>query len=241
MHESAMHENNCFITLTYMEEHLPDRRQLYHKDFQDFLKRLRKKHEVRYYMAGEYGPALDRPHYHAAIFGYDFPDKQYLKQTGAGEKIYTSDELDKTWGKGYASVGELTFESAAYIARYCVTKVTGDPAEEHYKRFDHLGEYQLNPEYNRMSLKPGIGAPWLEKYQADVYNYDYVVVNGVETRPPKYYDKILDYKDPDRLEELKWERIIRAQERALDNTVERLLDREHVAKAKLTKLKRGKI
>lgn len=224
-----------------MEEHLPDRNKLLHKDFQDFIKRVRKKYEIRYYMAGEYGPENGRPHFHACIFGHDWDDKLYHKTTPAGEKIYTSATLDKLWGKGYASTGDLTFESAAYIARYCVSKVTGDAAEEHYKRYDYLGEYQLPEEYNKMSLKPGIGAEWLKKYLTDVYTYDYVVVNGIPTRPPKYYDKIFEAKNPERLEELKYERIKLAQERYLDNTDERLLVKEQVAQAKTKSLLRGKI
>jgi len=236
-----MHKNNSFITLTYMEEHLPDRNQLYHKDFQDFIKRLRKKHDIRYYMAGEYGPENDRPHYHACIFGYDFPDKLYYKKTASGEKIYRSEELEKLWEWGFASVGELTFESAAYIARYCVSKITGDAAEEHYKRFDHLGEYQKVEEYNRMSLKPGIGATWLEKYKTDVYTFDYVIVNGVPTRPPKYYDKLFEATNAAQLQQLKDERIQQAYERRIDNTEVRLLDKETVAKAKAKSLLRGKV
>lgn len=241
MHEASLHEHNCFITLTYMEEYLPERNNLKHKDFQDFLKRLRKKHPVRYYMAGEYGPLNGRPHFHSAIFKYDFPDKLYYKETESGEKIYTSKELEKLWPWGFSSVGELTFESAAYIARYCLSKITGDAAEEHYKRFDHLGEYQLNPEYNRMSLKPGIGAGWLDKYTNDVYTSDYVIVNGHKTRPPKYYDKIFESRNPDRFEEIKDERIKLAQSRYMDNTDERLLVKEKVAIAKTQTLLRGKI
>lgn len=192
-------------------------------------------------MAGEYGPEHGRPHFHACIFGYDFPDKIFLKTTPSGENIYTSTELGKLWQWGFASIGELTFESAAYVARYCVSKVTGDAAEEHYKRYDHIGEYQLPPEYNRMSLKPGLGASWLKKYQSDVYTYDYVIINGVKTRPPKYYDKLFDIQNPDQLEQFKEERIRLAKERYFDNTDERLEDKEIVALAKTKSLKRGKV
>lgn len=192
-------------------------------------------------MAGEYGPQNERPHFHACIFGYEWPDKIHFKQTPSGEQIYTSAELESLWPWGFSSVGNLTFESAAYIARYCVQKVNGDLADEHYKRYDHLGEYHLPPEYSKMSLKPGIGYNWLKKYQSDVYTYDYVIVNGHETRPPKYYDKVFEKYEPLKLEEFKHERIKQAQERYLDNTDQRLLDKEQVAKAKTESLKRGKI
>lgn len=208
------------------------------------MKRLRKKYGhlgVRYYMAGEYGGEYGRPHYHAILFGIDWEDKTFLKTTPSGEKIYTSANLAGLWPWGYSSTAEVTFESAAYVARYCMAKITGDAAEEHYKRYDHLGEYQLPPEYNRMSLKPGIGKTWLEKYQQDVYNYDYVIVNGKETRPPKYYDKLLKEKDPDRLEELVHERITTAKERFMDNTPERLRVKEKVTEAKMVSLLRNKV
>lgn len=241
MHEAAMHEHNSFITLTYMEEHLPDRNKLHHKDVVDFFKRLRKKVKARYYMAGEYGPENGRPHYHICLFGHDWEDKVFFKTTPSGEKIYTSATLEKLWPWGFSSTAELTFESAAYVARYCISKVTGDMAEEHYKRFDHIGEYQLPPEYNQMSRKPGLGHEWLKKYKSDVYTYDHLIVNGHETRPPKYYDKLFDAHDPETFEQLKNERIKRAHERFLDNTESRLLVKEVVTQAKIQSLKRGKV
>lgn len=241
VHEASMHEHNSFITLTYEEQHLPDRNKLEHKDVQDFLKRVRKKYNVRYYMAGEYGPENGRPHYHMCLFGHDWNDKIFLKTTPSGEKIYTSAELSKFWPWGFTSTADVTFESAAYVARYCLQKITGDMAEEHYKRYDYLGEYTLPPEYNRMSLKPGIGAEWLKKYMTDVYTYDYVIINGVETRPPKYYDEMYKVINEEHFEQLKDERVKLAQERYFDNTDVRLADKEKVTQAKLNNLKRGKV
>lgn len=241
MHEASMHENNSFITLTYNDEHLPNRSNLQHKDFQDFIKKVRKKHNVRYYMAGEYGTENKRPHFHACLFGHDWEDKLYHQTTASGEKIYTSKELDKLWGKGYASTGNVTYQSAAYIARYCVQKITGDLAEEHYKRYDHLGEYQLNSEYNRMSLKPGIGKEWIKKFESDVYTYDNVIVNGQITGPIKYYDKMYKKENEVKLEEIKEKRMQEARERYQDNTERRLNDKEKVAIAKSLTLLRGKV
>lgn len=235
-----MHEKNSFITLTYNDEHLPER-GLKHKDFQNFMKRLRKKHKTLYYMAGEYGEINGRPHYHAGLFGLDWEDKIYQQTTASGEKIYTSEALSKLWGMGYASTAAVTFESMAYVARYCLKKITGDMAEEHYKRFDYLGEYQLPPEYNKMSLKPAIGKKWLEKYEKDVFTFDYVIVNGHESRVPKYYDKLFEASNPDKFEELKNERIIQAISRQGDNTQERLKAKEKIAIAKTKSLLRGKI
>lgn len=250
MHEAAMHKRNSFITLTYSDEHLPER-GLQHKDFQDFMKRLREKyapHRVRFYMAGEYGGTnpetgiIDggryRPHYHACLFGHDWEDKLFHTTTASGEDIYTSKELEKLWPWGFSSTANVTFQSAAYIARYCLKKITGDMAEEVYKRFDYLGEYQLPEEYNCMSLKPGIGKTWMQKFESDLYTYDYLIVNGVKTKIPRYYDKIFQDKEPDRYEEIQYEREKQARKYIQDQTPERLAVKETVAKARTQSLKR---
>jgi len=43
MHEAQMHRYSCFLTLTYSDEFLPSDGTLVLKDFQDFMKRLRKR------------------------------------------------------------------------------------------------------------------------------------------------------------------------------------------------------
>ena len=199
LHEASLHERNAFITLTYDDSNLPPGGSLNYSDFQKFMKRLRKRigGNVRFYCGGEYGENTIRPHYHACLFGYDFPDKVYYKKTSSGEKIYTSKLLESLWPFGLSSVGDVTFESAAYIARYCVQKVTGQAATSHYRVITDDGEIiDRVPEFNKMSLKPGIGSRWLEKYRSDVYPRDYVVINGVKTKPPKYYDVLFEREYP---------------------------------------------
>ena len=81
VHEAAAYDCNAFITLTYDEENLPADGSLNYDHFQLFMKRLRKAIEpnkVRFYMCGEYGEENGRPHFHACLFGYDFPDKVML-------------------------------------------------------------------------------------------------------------------------------------------------------------------
>lgn len=144
MHEAQMHKQNCFITLTYDDKHLPEDHGLHYKHFQDFMKRLRKKYGagIRFYMCGEYGEQLGRPHFHACIFGMDFADKKLWKTTGSKSKLYRSAELEKLWTFGFSSVGDVNFESAAYVARYIMKKVTGEAATEHYRfcRSFHRGD-----------------------------------------------------------------------------------------------------
>lgn len=135
----------------------------------------------------------------------------------------------------------MTFEAAAYIARYCLQKRTGIEAEEHYKRHDELGEYHLTPEFNGMSLKPGLGADWYKFYKNDVHTNDYVIINGKETNVPKFYDKILKRTDPEKMQEFKEAREWNGYKQRLDNTPERLAIKEQVTLAKIQQLKRGKI
>ena len=154
-HESSLHIFNSFITLTYDPSHLPVDGSLNIEHFQKFMKRLRKKlHplKIRFFHCGEYGDLTRRPHYHALIFGYAFPDRKLFKKSKSGD-LYTSELLTKVWGLGHASVGDLTFESAAYVARYIMKKVNGDLVKSHYEAIDYeTGEiFNLKPEYVSIS------------------------------------------------------------------------------------------
>ena len=244
MHEAQMHTQNCFITLTYDDAHLPSDRSLHYRDFQLFIKRLRKRYpgrRIRYYMAGEYGENFGRPHWHACIFGLDFDDKKLWKRTSSNSLLYRSADLELLWPFGYSSIGDVTFESAAYVARYIMKKVTGKNAAEHYQEIDpDTGEItNRTPEFTKMSLKPGIGYEWYKQYTADVYPHDYVVVRGKKVKPPKYYDKKYKIDNPYEFDELLYIREKSAKLNYADNTLERLAVKEQVAKAKLQKLKRN--
>lgn len=246
MHEASLYEGNSFVTLTYDDVHLPVRGQLDYPEFQRFMKRLRKKFgaDVRFYMCGEYGEKDWRPHYHACLFNTTFEDKLYLCTLPSGAKLYRSATLERLWPYGISSVGDVTFESAAYVARYCVQKVTGHNAKAHYARVHSVSHgapyhFQLVPEFNQMSRRPGIGKPWLEKYKADVFPHDYIVINGTKCGVPRYYDKMYAASDPDTFEYLQFERELDGRRRYEDNTPERLLVKETVAEARLSLLKRG--
>lgn len=214
-----------------------------------------KSQRVRYYYGGEYGEKYGRPHYHACIFGVDFADKIYDHSTDTGFRLYTSETLKKLWPHGDHLIGELTWESAAYTARYIMKKINGRRAAEHYLKLDHeTGELiQLQPEYNDMSRRPGIAATWLAKFMSDVYPHDHVIVRGHKTRPPRYYDKQLEKKlkfnfNEDDLEgayaelnkpmeQLKFARHLEAKLHWRDQTDERLKTQETVTKRKIQSLK----
>lgn len=247
VHEAQLHERNSFITLTYSDEWLPRRpTTLVPEHLQKFLKRLRHKTgPFRFYGCGEYGDLHWRPHYHALLFGVDFPDRE-LYTVRRGVRVYTSELLSRTWGMGFCTVGEVTFESAAYCARYVMKKVGGDQAPYYYSEIDpYTGELvPIEPEFSRMSLKPGIGAEWFKKYQADVFPDDFVVLKGKRMRVPDYYDKLFEqemvgpkHKLLGPVSNVKRKRAERA-EAVGDNSPDRLAVREKVFKARIEKLKR---
>jgi phosphopantetheinyl transferase (holo-ACP synthase) len=89
-----------------------------------------------------------------------------------------------------------------------------------------------------MSLKPGIGANWLEKYHADVYPHDYVEIRGQKCTPPRYYDKLIQKNDDYEWQEIQDKRETRAKLKPEEKTAERLAAKEAVTKAKLQKLLR---
>lgn len=242
MHEAQLHNQSCFITNTYDDKHLPEGNSLNYTDFQLFMKRARRRYSparVRFYMSGEYGEQFGRPHYHAILFGIDFEDKLYLAKSDAGDRLYTSDTLQQLWPFGQTTIGEVTFKSAAYIARYCFDKITGQPAKLHYEYVDADGViHQRTPEFNKMSLKPGIGKDWLTQFKSDVYPEGMVVVNGSKTRAPRYYDQWQKKEDPQAYELLQYGRFLEAKTRTADNSPERLAVRETVEKARLSNLKR---
>lgn len=242
MHEAQMHENNCFVTLTYSEDKLPPNGTLVKRDFQLFMKKLRKKYgkNIRFYMAGEYGPKLSRPHYHACLFGVDFSDKTLWK-VERGNNIYISDDLASLWGNGFVTIGEVTFETAAYTARYCTKKIRGKDAKAHYEKINsETGEViDLQPEFALMSRRPGIGRPWLEKYETDVFPSDFVIVNAHEVKPPKYYTNQLEKADPVAHAKLKNKRKKAGLIHEAHNTLSRLFTREKVKTSRANLLKRS--
>lgn len=240
MHEAQFHDENCFITLTY--DQAPYGETLVKPHFQKFMKRLRHHlapKKIRFYMCGEYGEELQRPHYHALIFGHDFEDKK-LWASKDGAHTYTSDSLESIWGKGFATVAELTWESAAYCSRYILKKQTGKAKAEAYKHLVlETGELiEKQAEYTTASLKPAIGRQWYETYKRDCYPKDFITHRGKKFRVPKYYDKLLEKTDPNELARIKRKRIDAAQEHNHNNTGKRLATREKVAEARTALLKR---
>lgn len=218
------------------------------RDLQLFTKRLNENCRtkngsasgIRYYACGEYGDRLGRPHYHLALFGEDFSDDRYPWRTTPAGTLYRSSRLEALWQHGHCEIGELTFESAAYIGRYVVKKITGEKAHDHYRRTDEHGQdYWLEPEFAHMSRRPGIGRTWFEQYQTDVYPHDYLIVRNKKSKPPRYFDKLLSELDETQLEAIKKIRANLALNNSGDNTPERLRVKETVTNAALTRKRSG--
>lgn len=259
MHELRFHELSSFITLTYSEENLPKSGSLDVKVFQDFMKRFRKAIEprkIRFFHAGEYGEKRGRPHYHAIIFGESFSCGRCVHtlplkcvycgaykfdRSPRGDVTWLSPALDELWGFGLARIGAVTFESAAYVARYCTKKITGPRAGAHYERIcEATGEiFSLKPEYATMSRRPGIGALHFDKFNSEIYPSDVVAVRGVLCKPPRFYDRMLEKHDPMAYALLKEEReFALTLSPSQDRTPRRLAEREVVKLAQVGQLSR---
>ena len=203
------------------------------------MKRLRNQYrnsdkKIRFYACGEYGEdqnilttqTLGRPHYHAILFNHDFADKTLLRTTDNGN-LFESENLTKLWGMGHTSLAECSFATAAYVARYCMKKITGDDAEEHYQRVNETtGEItNIKPEFSTQSTKPGIGATWFEKYKSDC-DKGYITEKGQKLPAPKYYKYLYEKYDDEKFMFVKriWEN--NRPEKTRDDELDRLRVRE---------------
>lgn len=236
-HESKLHGQSWFVTYTY--EQMPNPPSLIYSDFQNYLKRQRKvSGPFRFFVCGEYGDLNWRPHWHAIMFGLTLND---LQRFGGSDQmpLYTSKTVQNAWGRGFVTIGGVTPQSANYVARYNLKKVTGDRAKFHYQWIDpETGEeHQLTPELCRMSTRPGIGADWYKRFHGDVHTHDYVVRDGAKNPVPRYYDKLSKSQGYE-LDEIKQQRQIDALPKAWNNTPERLAVRAEVLKSKLSLSKR---
>lgn len=278
IHEAQLHKHNCYITLTYNGEHLPENNALIYEHWQEFMRRLRKaaktkkrnglilsggipgedaeyarqainrivkgglaERKVGFYMGGEYGPKYGRPHFHAIIFGLDFGDRKYLKTTPAGGKIYTSKTLEQLWQYGYSSIGNVTFESAAYVARYVMKKLTGDGNKIEQEIYDmETGEIiKRKKPFTQMSRRPGIANEWFDTFKADVYNTGKITIRGHKQYPPRYYDNLYKRIDKAALQAHKIARQAEALAQKEHHTPARLAVQETVAIARTKALQRN--
>lgn len=239
VHESKLWKQNSYVTLTYADEFMPPGGTVCLRDVQLFMKRLRKAREpatVRFFLGAEYGDENKRPHYHALLFNVEFPDKLLHGKNLRGEPLYTSAELGKLWPHGFNTIGDVTFDSAVYCAKYALKKInitehSSEEAKAEYERryvvYDADGiVYERDREFAVMSRRPGIGAGYIDRFGSEVAAHDSVVINGREVRPPRFYDTRTEKRYADRYAEVKAQRKRAGVLAKPDNTPERLRVKE---------------
>jgi len=126
----------------------------------------------------------------------------------------------------------MTFETAAYTARYVMKKGFGKHAGNFARIDEDTGEIiPLVQPCAAMSLKPAIGREWIEKYHQDIYGHDkdFLIMRGNKMKPAKYYDKYYDTIQPAHMAEIKEQRIDNRPE-ITDNE---LRAREKIARARI--------
>lgn len=211
VHEADSHKENSFITLTYSPENLPSDGKVSKKHFQDFMKRLREafpNNEIGYLACGEYGSKTKRPHYHACLFGIDFPDKKFVRTSDRGDKVYNSEELTKIWKHGHTEIGQVTFQSAGYVARYVLKKQKDEP--------EYI-PFQLS------SKKRAIGKKWLQENWRDVFTHgELILKDGTRTKIPRYYEKWFKAQMPNH-----WSRYVTETKPKNTQRLQEKAEREH--------------
>lgn len=173
MLEASLRSDNAFVTLTYSDDNIPGDASLRPEDGTLFLKRLRKSIEplkIRYFIVGEYGEKTERPHYHVALFGYSGCYRGRTNPNRNGNCCDACDRVRREWKLGNVYLGDITAESASYIAGYVTKKLTA-------KDDERLGG--RHPEYARMSLRPGIGADFIDEMASTLLQHNLEHENDV--------------------------------------------------------------
>lgn len=159
-----------FLTLTYEDCNLPTTEHgevtLCKKDFQLFMKRLRKENlknndlPLRYYAVGEYGTKTNRPHYHAILF--NLHPKTLFK-------------LDQIWLHGYTQADPINDARIHYVTKYHVNATKGKD--------------DIENEFALMSRNPGIGSNYIDKNKNMHRNalQFHVTNDGYIQNMPRYY------------------------------------------------------
>lgn len=214
MLEGVYHTHKYFITLTYNDEHLPREdvvnpltgevlfvNVLRKRDFQLFMKRLRKKiapARVRVFYSGEYGDKTDRPHFHCILYGYEFSDRHFFYSVKDGHKrpyhvpggtdYFISNELTALWGNGHCLISNVDTRSCMYVASYCSKKVKKPKNEfERSRELVKWGSIEqttrhlprklldvraIQREFACMSRRPALGRQFFDDHKDEIYAYD---------------------------------------------------------------------
>lgn len=150
---------------------------------------------IRFLWCAEYGDKNKRPHYHACVYNFDFPDKKKAEMRN-GIQYYSSKILDSLWSDpetkesyGMARIGELNMASSVYLGKYCSKRINFSPKklerafdgmlnDKDKKTFDiYCDRYFhpdtgviLNPEFVVFPRGFGLGRMFYEKHKSDFYH-----------------------------------------------------------------------
>lgn len=192
MQQHRVSNTAWFITFTYTTETVPisprHRMTLDKRDFQLFMKRLRKLHQdkISYYTCGEYGTEKYRPHYHAIMFNVEL--KHLIGQLAEVALLNRETMLEgkhhfecPLWGKGHITIGTVSPASVGYTLEY-ISKPQRIPQ---YKGDDREPEFSL--------MSKGIGknylSPEIQKWHKDDFykRYYLPLEDGKKACMPRYY------------------------------------------------------
>lgn len=188
---------------------MKERPSLVKNHVSQFMRKLRdgSGQDLRFFAAGEYGtdPKISpkyqekifRPHYHLIVFGLIIPDLKFYKRSDLGDNYYTSAWLNKFWCKdrnnnsdpyGYIVVADVSWESCAYTARYCMKKRDGT---EMWKLYEVMN---VQPEFTNMSRRPGIGSNYFNSRGPGMFLTDGINIStnkgGKKIGIPRYYKRL---------------------------------------------------
>lgn len=199
---------------------------------------------IRYRLGAEYGDLYGRAHYHILLFNFPVYDLKPMQSSKTGFPQWTSPTLEKVWGKGRISLCELNWETCAYVSRYIMKKQTGEKGREYYEK------ECKHPEFSRQSLKPGIGYLYYDQHKQSIYETDELFIPNSDgvllCKPPRYYDKLYDIENPEKMFDIKAKRKEdnEFREKSELSATDLKKDfytrvKENNLKAKVNKLKRG--
>lgn len=191
--ELQQHQHTVFTTLTYAPENEPI--TLAKRHIQLWIKRLRKKRELRYFISGEYGENTQRPHYHAILFGISTEQ---------------AEEIEKSWGLGHCRTYPANAKTIAYTAGYTAKKNGWNLQAKQERINPETGEvYTWQPPFIEMSRGGknghGIGGharKWPESWRL------YAIDNGTEIPVPRYlHESWRQQATPEQILQLREEKI----------------------------------
>lgn len=213
---------------------------------------------IRFAMCGEYGKAtaannlIARPHFHGLLFNYKFTDEQEEGVNDLGQLLYSSEICERLWGRGNIIIGEVEKGSANYIARHNEKHKSKEDRiliDANGKRYMWIWNSltgkrnRVKPEYGKASNRPGIGKSWYDEHKKDIYETvpkgliscghyaDFPSTKAVPhyRMPGRYFDKLFESEEPEKMALIKEQRIKQAQAQAADNTAERLETKAELA------------